>query len=62
MSGHMERMSEERLTKRIYMSELEGTRRVRVRMRWKDRVNNIMNDRGLTMREGVMYAQKSEME
>lgn len=29
--GHIEKMSEERLTKRVYMSEVKGTRRTETR-------------------------------
>ena len=55
--GHMERMSEERLTKKIYVSEVEGTRRRgRPNWRWKDGVKGILSGRGLSMQEGERSA------
>ena len=40
--GHMERMNDERLTKRVYKAEVEGVRgRGRPRKRWKDGVKNL---------------------
>ena len=55
--GHMERMSEERLTKKIYVSEVEGTRRRgRPIWMWKDGVKGILSGRGLSMQEGERSA------
>jgi hypothetical protein len=34
--GHLERMEEERKTKKIFTEELEGTRRGKPRKRWKE--------------------------
>ena len=36
--GHLERMEEDRMTKKIFTQELEGTRRRRPRKRWKEEV------------------------
>lgn len=48
--GHVERMGSERLTKRVYTSEVRGTRgRGRPRLRWIDGVKSACNDRGLTL-------------
>ena len=51
--GHMERMTDDRLTKRVYESEVEGVgRRGRPRMRWKDGVNKCLRERGVEWEEG----------
>ena len=43
--GHMERMDDERLTKRVYKSKVEGERvRGRPRMRWMDGVKTYVNE------------------
>ena len=48
--GHVERMGSDRLTKRVYMSEVDGTRgRGRPRLRWIDGVKSACNERGLTL-------------
>ena len=48
--GHVERMGGERLTKRVYTSEVRGTRgRGRPRLRWIDGVKSACHDRGLTL-------------
>jgi len=36
--GHLERMEEDRMPKKIFTQELEGTRRRRPRKRWKEEV------------------------
>jgi len=36
--GHLERMEEDRMPKKIFTQELEGTRRGRSRKRWKEEV------------------------
>jgi len=36
--GHLERMEEDRMNKKIFTQELEGTRRGRPRKRWKEEV------------------------
>ena len=51
--GHMERMESERMTKRVYESEVEGQRgRGRPNMRWKDGVRKYMNEGGAGWGEG----------
>jgi len=46
--GHMERMTDDRLTKRVYESVVEGRgRRGRPRMRWKDGVKKCLSDSGV---------------
>ena len=45
--GHMERMSDERMVKRIYESDVEGRRRAgRPRRRWLDGVEELVRWRG----------------
>ncbi len=45
--GHMERMEEDKMTRRVYMSETEG-RNVRGRppVKWRDRVQEYVRERG----------------
>ncbi len=45
--GHMERMEESKMTRRVYMSEIEG-RNVRGRppVIWRDRVQEYVRERG----------------
>ena len=46
--GHVERMDEERLVRRVYESNVEGTRRRgRPRKCWMDGVLNVLNEKGL---------------
>ena len=55
--GHIERMEEVRLTKRIYISEVEGNRgRGRPKRRWRDAVNDVLARGGLDMQEGERRA------
>ena len=52
--GHMERMGSERLTKKVYSSEVQGVRRRgRPRARWKDKVKEYMEEGGLDWEEGL---------
>ena len=58
--GHMERMKNEEFVKKVYMSELEGTgRRGRPLGRWKDRVKEYLNERGV---RGVRGLEQASME
>ena len=51
--GHMERMNEERLTKRVWSAEAKGVRpRGRPRMKWMDGVKKAMEVRGLSLVQG----------
>lgn len=53
--GHMERMNNERLTKRVYMRDVDGRRRRgRPRNRWKDKVREYMKEGGIAWEEGVV--------
>ena len=55
--GHMERMDEQRLVKRIYVSHAEGVRaRGRPRMEWLDGVKRCLDGRGLTLDEARVRA------
>ena len=55
--GHMERMENDRMTKRIYIAEVEGNRgRGRPRRRWKDSVRDVLVQRGINMQEGERRA------
>ena len=55
--GHMERMDEERLVKRIVGSEVRGVRtRGRPRMCWMDGVKRALDVRGLSVEQGRMIA------
>ena len=50
--GHVERMGGERMTKRVYMSEVDGVRgRGRPPFRWKDGVRRACADRGVGLEE-----------
>ena len=51
--GHVERMESESLTKRVYVSEVDGVRgRGRPRLRWRDGVERYMREGGLSWGEG----------
>ena len=53
--GHMERMGEERLVKRLYRADVKGNRgRGRPQRRWWDEVKDFLLGRGLSEREGMM--------
>ena len=50
--GHVERMGSERMTKRVYMSEVEGQRgRGRPPLRWKDGVRRACAEREMGLDE-----------
>ena len=50
--GHVERMENERLTKRVVMAKAEGrSARGRPRLGWMDGVKKALNERGLDVRE-----------
>ena len=50
--GHVERMGDERLVKRMYNSDIMGTRRRgRPRKSWMDEVNESVGRRGLSIQE-----------
>ncbi len=45
--GHMERMEEGKMTRRVYMSEIEGGNvRGRPPLKWRDRVQEYVRERG----------------
>ncbi len=45
--GHMERMEEGKMTRRVYMSEIEGGNvRGRPPVKWRDRVQEYVRERG----------------
>ena len=55
--GHVVRMGEERLVKRVHRVNVEGNRgRVRSQKRWRDEVKDLLLGRGLSEREGMMLA------
>ena len=43
----------EEFVKKVYVSEIEGRRRGRSVVRWKDRVNEYMHERGADKGEGL---------
>ena len=50
--GHVERMNDGRMTKRVYKSEVSGTRlRGRPRLRWKDGVKRTMQSMNVSMKD-----------
>ena len=54
--GHVERMGEERLVKRVYQANVESNRgRGRPQRRWRDEVKHLLSGRGLNEREGMVY-------
>ena len=55
--GHMERVGEERLVKRVNRANLECNRGGgRSQRKWRDEVKGLLLRRGLTEREGTMQA------
>ena len=55
--GHVERMPSERLTKKVYESEVEGIRlRGRPRTRWKDGVEWYLSESGVSWEQGRRLA------
>ena len=50
--GHIEKMEEERLVKKIYRADVDNNReRGKPRRRWMNGVNDCLNVRGLTIQE-----------
>ena len=57
--GHMERMEEVRLTKKVMNSRMSGNRaRGRLWYRWSDGVKKALNDRGMTVDEARVCARE----
>ena len=57
--GHMERMEEVRLTKKVMNSTTSGNRaRGRPRYRWSDGIKKALNDRGMTVDEARVCARE----
>ena len=57
--GHVVRMDEERLVKRIYEARVEGNRaRGRPRRKWRDGVVSALGSRGLDVHEGERQARE----
>ena len=55
--GHLIRMNEERIVKKVFNSEVDGERgRGRPKLRWMDGVSELLNRRGLGLQEGVRVA------
>ena len=53
--GHVERMGEERLVKRVYQGNVKGNRgRWRPHRRWRNEVKDLLLGRGLSEREGII--------
>merc|ERR1712121_171135 len=51
--GHMERMDEERIAKRVMKSEVEGNRgRGRPNLGWMDGVRRALRERGMSVEQG----------
>ena len=56
--GHVERMGDERLVKKVYESDTNGTRsRGRPRRRWMDEVQDCVRRKGLTIQEAKVSVQ-----
>jgi hypothetical protein len=50
--GHMERMEEERIVKRVYSTKVEGSKaRGRAKMRWMDSVKASVESKGMNVEE-----------
>ena len=55
--GHVERMGEERFVKRVYRANVEGNwGRGRLQRRWRDEAKDLLLERGLSERKGMMVA------
>ena len=55
--GHMERMENERMTKRVMVAGVRGARaRGRPRLGWKDGVRRALNGRGMSLAQGGIVA------
>ena len=51
--GHLLRMNNERLTKKVFMSEVIGNRgRGKPKWRWRDGVKELLLAKGISMNEG----------
>ena len=59
--GHLERMEEDRMPKKIFTQEMEGTRRGRLRKRWKEEVERDLQGLGLR-RWRELVADRKKME
>ena len=56
--GHMERIENDRIVKRVYVGECAGSRSVgRPRKRWIDTMNNCLRKRGLDVRQANRIVQ-----
>ena len=56
--GHVERVEEERIAKKVYVGECAGSRLVgRPRKRWNDSVKDCLKDRGLDVRQARRMVQ-----
>ena len=52
------RMNDERVVKRVFISEVEGERgRGRPRWRWMDGVSDLLSRRGLSVHQGMTVAE-----
>ena len=59
--GHVERVSEERLSNRIYGVGEDGTRgRGRPRTRWLEGAGEMLNDKGLAVQQAKTCMQERE--
>ncbi len=60
--GHVERMEEERLVKKITISDVRGVRpRGRPRMGWMDSVKRALGARGMSVEQGrVLVCDRNE--
>ena len=57
--GHMKRMEEVRLTKKVMNSRMSGNRaRGRPHYRWTDGIKRALNDRGITVDEARVCARE----
>ena len=56
--GHLERMEEDRMPKKIFTQELEGTRRGRPRKRWKEEVERYIHVLGVRRWRELMADRK----
>ena len=55
--GHVERMGEEEMVKRVYQANVDGNRgRRRPQRRWRDEVKDLSLGIGLNEREGITLA------
>jgi hypothetical protein len=56
--GHVERMEKDRIPRKIFTQELEGTRRGKPRKRWKEEVKRDLQVLGVRWRELVTKKKK----